>query len=96
MEDKNTKCQRCNVQPAQTDNPFCLDCECAILCADMMMAEAPSIECEPAAASGRRARFAACLSTEVSSAESWDPDVQQGSDPNGWGWDTWIGSDCVD
>ena len=95
MENEKTKCERCEVQPAQSDNPFCLDCEVAMLCAGMVMAEAPSIECHAAAASGRHARFVACVSAELSAAESGDLDVHR-SDPSGWSWDTWAGSDCVD
>ena len=60
------------------------------------MAEAPSIECYAAAASGRHARFVACVSAELSAAESGNLDGQQRPDPNGWNWDTWAGSDCVD
>jgi len=96
MENEKTKCERCKVQPAQADNPFCLDCEVAMLCAGMVMAEAPLIECNAAAASGRHARFVAWLSAELSAPESRDLDVQQRPDPNGWSWDTWAGSDCVD
>ena len=96
MENEKPKCERCKVQPAQADNPFCLDCEVAMLCADMVAAEARSIQCNATAASGRHARFAACVPANLRAAENRGLDVQQPPDPNGWSWDAWAGSDCVD
>jgi len=96
MEHEKTKCERCKAQPAQADNPFCLDCEVAMLCAGMMTAEGPSIQRNAAAASGRHARSATCVSANLSAAESRGLDVLQRPDPSGWSWDTWAGSDCVD
>src|SRR5271157_4571718 len=97
MENEKPKCERCKIQPAQADNPFCLDCEVAMLCTDMVAEEALSIQCNAAAASGRHARFAAGVFANLSAAENRGLDVQQQRpDPSGWSWDAWVGSDCVD